>query len=248
MLAGHGGMKVYALLSWFDERPEHLRRCVRSLKGFADVLVAVDGAYSTFPHAIPESPVVQHWTLSDAVSAAGLGRCLISPGTSPWNSETEKRAAMFEYARTAGATPEDWFLIIDADMALGHYAPETRNLLAASDADVADVRFQNVQIDGKVAGTYRFRSMFRAIPGLTVERTHYHYTAPEDTDHTHRSGRRFLWHLPNGHLSDEPIVDLYDSVTLQHFNSGREPERRQRALDYYKDRDARTLESVGDWR
>lgn len=246
MLAGHGGMKIYALLSWYDEQPEHLRRCVRSLKGFADVIVGVDGAYATFPHTSAASSVIQHWTLSDTARTSGFGYYLTYGRR--WASEIEKRATMFQYGRDAGATAKDWFLIVDADMTLGHYAPETRDLLAASDADVAEVRFQNVQIDGKVAGTYRFRSMFRAIPGLTVERTHYHYTAPEDTDHTHRSGRRFLWHLPNGHLSDELIVDLYDSVTLQHFNSGREPERRQRALDYYKDRDARTLESVGDWR
>lgn len=256
-------MKVYALCSWYDEDPRHLGRLVRSLKGFADVLVAVDGAYATFPGATAESPSVQHGALSDAVRSAGLRPYLVTPDV-PWaGGEVEKRAAMFEYARQAGATADDWLLIVDADMALGYGSADTLGLLEATDCDVAEVRWHNIQIDGKVAGEYRFRSMFRALPGLTVERTHWLYTVPRECgcgrnwqcpecygfrQIDSRRTRRFMWLLPNGHPSDEPILDLFGHVTLHHFNSQRGGQRKRRALAYYADRDSRTLESAGDWR
>jgi hypothetical protein len=245
-------VKVYALLSWFDEAPEHLRRCVTSLKGFADVLVGVDGPYASFPHTSPESPSFQQWALSDAVrTTTGLRPYLVSGRQ--WASEVEKRAVMFELGRLAGATPDDWFLIVDADMTLGRFTPEARERLAATDMDVAEVRWHDVQINGNLTSTYAFRSMFRALPGLTVERTHYLYTVPCDQcddgcSDCGGTGRWFLWHTPDGHISHEPALDLTDAVTLHHFNSSRDPERRQRALDYYADRDNRTLESAGDWR
>lgn len=245
-------MKVYALLSWYFERPDHLRRAVTSLKGFADVIVGVDGAYATFPEARAQSPVDQGWALSDAAVCSGLRKYLVTP-TTPWASEVEKRAAMFEYGRDAGATPEDWFLIIDGDMELAAFTSEARELLAESECDIAEVRWHDIQIDGKQYSEARFRSMFRALPGLTVERAHYLYTVPcPDCDNQacsacKQTGRRFVWHTPDGHFVDERFVDLFDHVTLHHYNAQRDPERKARAADYYRNRDDRKLESAGDW-
>jgi hypothetical protein len=248
-------MNVYALLSYYDERVEHLERCVRSLKGFADTLIAVDGAYKTFSGDSPDSSIAERFAVVDAGRAAGLKRCVYNV-RERWDSEVQKRATMFEFARQCGATPDDWFLIIDADMALAEFTADARDKLAASDLDVAEVRFQDMQINGVASSTMTFRSMFRALPGLTVERTHYLYTVPcascGGSDRyciaCNGTRRRFLWHEPNGQLSREPILYLFDDVTLHHFSSQRDPERRMRAMDYYKDRDAWTLESAGDWR
>lgn len=243
--------RVFALLSWYDEQPEHLRRCVRSLAGFADVIVSVDGAYETFPGTGADSPSVQRWALSNAIRTFGLRYFNVGAAGRRWASEVEKRAAMFEFARQAGATPRDWLLVIDADMALAEYAHNAKDRLAASKLDVAEVRWHDVQVDGKACSTMTFRSLFRALPGLTVERTHYLYTVPIHCDCAEpqcKGKRRFLWHAPSGQISEEPALDLTNAVTLHHFNSQRDPDRKQRALAYYKDRDARTLEGAGDWR
>lgn len=242
-------MKVYALLSYYDEKPEHLARCVGSLAGFVDHLIAVDGRYETFStEPIYGGTGAAEMTIADAATFP-----VTMTARRVWASEVAKRAAMFHYGNFAGATPRDWFLIIDADMALAEFSSDARELLAVTDRDVAEVCFQTVQVDGKVAATCRFRSMFRALPGLTVERTHYLYTVPceycESPCGGHCGmGRRFLWLMPDGHPSPEPTLNLFGDVTLQHFNSSRDGTRKRHALDYYKSRDAAGFESVGDWR
>lgn len=258
-------MKVYALLSHFDESVDHLTRCVTSLKGFADVIVALDGAYATFPDARAQSDSGQDEALHKAARDAGLAYSIkVSHGL--WASEVEKRAALFELGRKAGATPDDWLLIIDGDMGLAEFTADARDRLAATELDVADVNWHDVQVNGVKCSTQCFRSLFRALPGLTVERTHYLYTVP--TAPCFRCGgtsgmgydggacqtchgapaRRFLWHVPSGHISPEPALDLTDAVTLHHYNSQRDPDRKSRALRYYRARDDAHLESAGDWR
>src|SRR6266480_813980 len=97
-------MRIFALLSWYDEHPDHLRRAVASLKGFADVLVAVDGAYATFPDAGPLSPASNWQAITEACVDAGLGFSPHHPYLPAWEGEVAKRAAMFEFGRWAGAT------------------------------------------------------------------------------------------------------------------------------------------------
>lgn len=267
-VASEAAVKVYALLSWYDEQPEHLTRCVRSLKGFADVLVALDGAYATFPNAQRMSAMKQRFALQDAAYASGISYKITEPYR-PWQGgEVEKRAALFELARRAGATPDDWFLIIDGDMELASYTPEARELLAASALDIAEVRWHDVRVDGVQVTDNRFRSLFRALPGLTVERAHYLYVVPcdecdegrveYDTDYglfggtdpcesCKATGRRFLWHTPDGHFVEDDFLDLHEHVTLHHYNSGRDGERKRRAMEYYRHRDDHKLEGAGDW-
>lgn len=231
-------MKVFGLLSYWDERPDHLARCVGSLAGFCDHLIAVDGAYAIFPPKRTYSAFEQGDAIWTAANDGGISWA-IYPRT--WASEVEKRAAMFEYAREEGATSDDWLLVIDADETLAEHAPDALDHLAATDRDVAELCYCGVQINGVVFHKARERRLYRALPGLTVERAHWLYTLPGPP-------RRFPWRTPDGHVSDEPALDLFGHVTMHHHTSSRDAERRQRALDYYKARDAAGIESVGDWR
>lgn len=254
-------MKVYALLSWYDEDPEHLDDCVRSLAGLADCVVALDGAYATFPGATATSPVEQGRAIGKAAWDVGIG-CSLRVPAEPWQGgEVEKRAAMFDLARRVGATPNDWFLIIDGDMIVAE-SSGAREALEATDMDVAEVRWHDIGPgDGLPFSTTKFRSMFRAIPGLTVEHTHYLYVQhPQcarqsdwcdgercvdkgiDCQYAGQDGRRFLWHTPDGHPSNEPCLDLSEHVTLHHRRQFRDPERNARAGVYYVNRDAAGLE------
>lgn len=233
-------MKVYALLAWFDESPETLTRCVESLAGFADHFIGLDGSYESWPNPRRESPALQAFALSDAVRRAhaetGMRYSLWTPHK-PWASEVEKRATMFEHARECGATPDDWLLVIDADVSVAHAAPATRDLLTGTGYDVAEVKIHNVRPDGHVSMTYpRYRSMFRALPGLTCKWTHWLYVAPLEV------GWRYMWKTPNGHDSAEPVLDLSEHVTLHHHNLDRSAERDAAARTYYRNREAQQLE------
>lgn len=104
-------MIIAAALCWYDEEPRILRRCIMSLAGIADVLVALDGPYADYPTASPESPLDQRDAIEGAASDAGIEIVALSwPGL----TQAAKRTALYrEAARRA-----DWLLIIDADETL----------------------------------------------------------------------------------------------------------------------------------
>lgn len=233
-------MKIFALLSWYDEDPAHLTRCVESLAPIADHLVCVDGAYRTFPGAQAASPVDQWLAIQCAAIRADLKCDALTPGA-PWQGgEVEKRAAMFQYARDCGATPDDWLLIIDGDMLVAD-ATGAREALAAVTEDVAEVRWRDVRPDGQFMSDLKFRSLFRALPGLTVKWTHWLYIVPEG------QGWRWLWHVPSGHPAPEPAADLSAHLTLHHRRLDRSGDRDAAARAYYQDRDAQNLERPPHW-
>lgn len=234
-------VKVFALLCFYDEEPEHLHRCVSSLAGLADHVVAVDGAYAHYPDAKAASHPSQRFAIVKAAREAGIKRSIHVPPY-PWQGgEVEKRAAMFQFARDAGATPADWLLILDGDMHVAKSAGG-REALAAVTEDVAEVTIHNVRPDDYVYHTYpRFRSLFRALPGLTVKWTHFLYVAPKEV------GWRYLWHTPSGHIAEhEPAANLTEDLTLHHRRLDRTAERDASARTYYQQRDARSLERVPD--
>jgi len=158
--------------------------------------------------------------------------------TDPWaGGEVEKRAALFDLARYRGATPDDWLLILDGDMSVAKVAPDTRDRLAEATENVAEVTFENVRPDGHMSMRLPpFRSLFRALPGLTVKWTHYLYVAPLEV------GWRYLWHTPHGHPSPEPALDLTEHVTLHHHFLDRTAERDAASREYYRRRGELKLE------
>jgi hypothetical protein len=218
-------------------------------------LVAAGGASAHSAGGLERSPSGAHrragptialsnsMTFTDPVGDSGAKPDI--SGGSVRNDDAGMITFTVTFANRPALSTDDFVqIIIDADNALAEHTTAARDRLTATDLDVAEVRWHDIQINGVKCSTQTFRAMFRALPGLTVERAHHLYTVPDDT---HWSGRRFLWHLPSGHMSPESALDLTDAVTLHHLNSSREPERRQRALDYYKARDAAILEPVGDW-
>lgn len=233
--------RVWALLSWYDEDPAHLSRCVESCAKIATHLVSIDGGYQHFPQARRLSPPAARWALEDAAEGAGLQLHAFTPQT-PWmGGEVEKRAFMFEYARQCGATPDDWFLIIDGDMLVADVQGDPLAVLRQTTADTARVRWHNVRPDGHKQDDLTFRSLFRAVPGLTVMWTHYLYVQPVE------SGWRYLWHVPNGHESPEPQEDLTNLVTLHHRRLDRSGDRDAAGREYYKERERLKLEKPPHW-
>lgn len=227
-------MKLWALCSWFDERPEHLTEMVQSLAGLCDGLIAVDGPYPLYPHDQAVSPTEQHAALAVACADAGMECHIYTPGPL---TEVDKRAFMFRAALSLATPYEDWFLIIDGDTVVGQCAEELREALERTAVSVGEVTMRTLAPPpGHDTADQFFRSLFRALPGLTVEATHYLFVVPTER------GRRYLWHTPDGHISDEPALGLGEHLRLDHRRWDRDPERNDAAKAYYAQRESLRVE------
>ena len=166
-------MRVIGLLSWFDEKPDHLAALVANLADHGiSHMVAVDGAFALYPDARAASPVEQRDAIWDAASDARIG-CTVYVPTVPWaGNEPEKRTAQFAIGHVV-AEPGDWFVVLDADERIVQ-AGDYRQTLAGTwhecatvihteqgRPDLIDRRFYRYQPSGiEVRGTH-----FRFVTG-----------------------------------------------------------------------------------
>jgi hypothetical protein len=102
-------VRITAALCWYDESEEFLTRCVSSLEGLVDDIVAVDGAWELFDGRA-WSPDEQQWAIKSAAFNAGIACEVIVP-PERWRSQVEKRAR----AMAAAGADSDWVFVIDAD-------------------------------------------------------------------------------------------------------------------------------------
>lgn len=234
-------MKIWALLSWFNEQPSWLYQVVASVSPFVDGVVAVDGPYPLTPHESITSPVEQYEALYAAASDHDVSLMIHANGPM---EEVRKRAYMFERALDVATPMEDWFLIIDGDMWLHQKSwPErARYYLEETDLHAAEVTFHNLDPEPDSNPKERaFRSLFRAIPGLTVEGTHAIYTVPD-----FEGKRLFVWQSVGEHMA-VPALDLTTHIHLYHRPHLREPERQAVRAEYYDRRSTANIENVPDY-
>lgn len=198
----------------------------------------MDGAYALYPDGRAESDPGQRARIEQTAAIHGLA-CRVHVPAGVWQgNEVEKRAAMFDLA-LEGATPErDWFIIVDGDQVVESVdAAALRAALADFSGDVATVR-SRMQKDP--TDFMPNRSLFRALPGLTVEKAHYNYTAA-------RNGQPvYLWHPPPdaeraGALPETPL-DLSRLMTIRHRSEPRPPGRMSARAQYYGARDRSRIE------
>lgn len=148
---------------------------------------------------------------------------------------------MFSLALTEAEPMRDWFLIADADVSIGD-VHGARGALADARADVATVRCLNIRPDGKTMSDVSHRALFRAVPGLTVLGTHWLYAVIQRGMPT-----RYLWLTPAARMSDEPVADLTEHVTIEHRNLDRGADRAWASRMYYRKRDELCLERAPRW-
>jgi hypothetical protein len=217
-------VKICAAIAWSDEPVEFLTRCVSSLAGVCDELVAVDGAWKLFD-AGPMSSPEQEEAIWRAARDFGLPVRVLLPSRI-WESQVEKRARLMELA----SEHADWILVIDADEYIAHADGDAvHQALDDTELDVAFVTHRNLHNgwtadnpDPPRAGMNR--RLYRA--GTTVVVVHSGYV--RDGEHLH--------------VAD--AVDLRDALTIEHDNWNRGDERNQLAKDY---RRARETERVEVW-
>lgn len=234
-------MKIHVLISWYDERPDWLAATVASCAKFADTVVAVDGAYALYPDGKGQSPTGQAEAIRETARALGMGVTICEPAL-PWRgNEVEKRAAMFRVAETV-SEPRDWYFIMDGDQVVREVRCDLKEQLAFTDLCVAESGFwtrrQHYAPEDRpfVTSMDEFqgaiRTMFRAIPGLTVEGTHFNYVCPDG---------RTLWSNGPG---QERALDLRDEVLIEHRNQARDLWRNQSREKYYERRNSLNIEGV----
>lgn len=217
-------MKICAALCWYDETPDFLTRCVSSLEGLVDSVLAVDGAWELFDGRA-WSPDEQQWAIKTAAFKADIGCEVIVP-PQRWRSQVEKRAK----AMAAAGADSDWVFVIDADeyVALSADA-EVRAALERTDCNTATVTIMNLHL-GEVMPGYHprgglTRRFYRA--GTTVTTVHSGYAF---------DGRDML--------RDEPEEDLREFMLVEHDNHNRGNERNAMDRSY---REARQREGVEVW-
>lgn len=218
-------MRVIGLLNWYQEPASSLAECVASAARLCDHLIAVDGPYSAFPGALkqPYSGTEQADIILRTAAGAGMG-CTIHQSRQPWwGNEIEKRDYMFKLG-SLFTSPDDWYLRIDADEILTHVPLGTKERLAASEYNTAEITIWQRETNLKVAANVDtgleyaepFRCLFRALPGISIKHAHYIVTTPD----TVLRGR-----------GEEPAEDLTD-VRLEHRTYQRAIARQKQKQQY----------------
>lgn len=235
-------MKVYGLMSWYQESAIWLASAVAAASKICDHIIAVDGAYFLYPDGRPRSGPEQSAIIQDVASAHGMG-CTIHTPDSVWmENEIEKRNFLFSLANLVSERGKDWYFILDADMVIDNVPEDWRDQLKATDKDVAEItmseRDEVFSTEAKAnaarsmdwpTNTYPFRAFYRAQP-ITVKFNHYTYLTEDD---------RILW--GNNVANMEEAHDL-TLLTVDHRTNYREVSRRKAAKSYYKRRDELGLE------
>jgi hypothetical protein len=218
-------MKVIALLSFYDERPDWLAACVASLSRCCEHVVAVDGAYRLFPQAKAHSGDIQASAIVSTAQALELGVSYHAPRT-PWmGNEVEKRNHLLELGKTVAVDEEDWFLVIDADTLVSSVPSNFKLVLRESTHDVGTYWISESFEGG--SGRYPARYLYRACSDLRIERTHYGYWR----------GEKSLWET--GRL---PACET--DLIVEHRRHQRHPDRIKRAEEFYRLRDVYGIESM----
>lgn len=179
-------MIVTAALCWYNEPPDELAACVRATATVADRIVAVDGAYRRYPGAKPMSSPAQVKAIQQAAAQAGLD-CVVIQRTQLWAGQVEKRSFMMASAATAA----DWIMVVDSDHLVHGDREAIHRLLERTSEHVVQVGYTYPVNDARPlsdtaatewAATLAGRTdwtphFYRALPGLRVERFHWHVSA-----------------------------------------------------------------------
>jgi hypothetical protein len=206
-------MRLIACLSVFNEIA-FLPRCLEALRGIADAVIAVDGAYRGFPAKRPSSSDGT-WELLQAVAGQSAGRLHAVPAPDDfWENQEVKRSSYLRRADTF-AQPGDWLLQLDADeivMAEGglkDFLPQTR-------ADCVFVTMQDWGEAGPAGAASLLGKVYRWSPGLYYGEEHWLL---------HRADGTLLWG-PREMLRPESCAD-WPHFRLAHLSGCRSSERNQ---------------------
>lgn len=235
-------MKIVAALSWYAESPAWLAGAVASAGRLCSHLVAVDGAYALFPQGRPRSSSAEHDAIREACSGAGMGLTLHVPSDVWWGNEVEKRSFLFSLCMQVCEPDVDWIFVFDGDDIVRKVPGDVCAQLAQTDRAVAEVQMVTMydpQASGVVTqkASQPRRMLWKALPGLRVERNHWTYVAGDG------DGYRCLFGPPWAEPED---ALRFRGFVVEHRNHQRNRERAKLARGYYTLRDQMAIEKTHD--
>ena len=241
-------MKIIGLLSWYDESPSWLAATVASFAPVLDHLIAVDGAYGSFPGGRARSDLGQAETIMRTADAVGLGVTVHQPSTVFWGNEVEKRSLMFSLGLAQAELWKDWFWVIDGDEVLTKAPSDLRTRLQYIERLACEVTLWTQDHWNDLApdaaqmmklppiSRHAMRMLFRAIPDLTVRNRHDIYVGTDPDGEP-----LYLW----GPQEIDPVIaEPLPEVEVEHRSTKRDAARRASSLEYYKIREALGLERI----
>jgi len=221
-------MIVTAALCWWNERPADLIECVRGMANIADRVVALDGAYRRHPQATVTSPTNQAKAIRRTAAEVGLA-CLILAPDRLWAGQIEKRT----YLLSMAAVASDWIVVVDADHIVHADREAVRAELASlpESVDVITAPYpvplnEARPLDDSAPTDWhrrssgradRHRLLFRALPGLRVEKRHWHVSGVKD-------GER-VWVIHDDSGPGLPAAELTAHYEVEHRCLFRDQER-----------------------
>jgi hypothetical protein len=214
-------------LSWFDENPAWLAELVASLaRAGADHVVALDGAYASYPQAAGNSGSEQAQIVVSTALGCGIGATVHAPQW-PWaGGEVEKRSALFAFGHVIADAGEDWLMVADADEVWGP-AGDLRDRLAATELDCGEVLLEEHVAQGAHEWNRQpIRKLFRAQEsGISVQGHHARYVSGDGD---------VLWDAarPNQQALSESLWD----VRVRHRPADRAAYRNEKRMTYYSRR------------
>jgi hypothetical protein len=221
-------VKLVAALAWYAEPIAFLDRCIRSLEGLVDHIIAVDGPWALFPYDSDAITSAEEWVaIREAADAIGVRHSVHAPAH-PWDSQVHKRDMMMRWASEHG----DWILVIDGDEYVAHAEPEkVRAELSAVDETcvIGEVQIKNLHRGGQIPGYHPDGGLARRLyrSGTTVDIVHTGY-----------------FHNGQPLYRGEPTVDLREHLILEHDICNRGWLRNDQSIAY---REARERSGVEVW-
>lgn len=229
---------VTGALCFWNERPADLDACIRGLANVADRVLVLDGAYARYPTGTPHSPKAQLDAIRRAARDVDLD-CLIVQPDKLWAGQVEKRSHLLAMA-SVGST---WIVTVDADHVITAQRDEVRHILRKTASDVFSVPYVTPEnpdrsMDKSVIGIWHKEQLgepqfiphiWRALPGLRVERFHWWYSAVKDQ-------RYWLWGGDGSYPSVEHQRIRY-IYQVEHRTMMRTPEQIRISRAFLNDRE-----------
>jgi len=232
-------MKIYALLNWYDERPDWLAATVASASKLCDGIIAVDGAYFLFPDSLryPTSGAAQPTAIMETALSLDMS-CTIHVPDGPWvGNEVGKLQYLFDLG--VPEPMEDWFFRIDGDELLTDVPYDARDRIEKTERHAVDLRMW-VRTDGVTRHEmWPIRRLWRCVDQMTVGPAHH-------IMHGLVGGERIVLADSENRQCQTLGLDMPD-LRMEHRNRQRNPERLERKDQYYRRRDELGVEKEGAW-